>query len=94
MEKEKNILDVFEELKPIKPKESWKTDLLEKLEISKEKRSRTGNFNFTYLAIIILIALNFLFYFEYSKSNSKTSEVDELKEIESEFLIKSSSSNY
>lgn len=93
MQKEKNILEAFEDLKPIEPKEDWKSVLLEKLDNKSEKKSRTGNIRFAYYAIVILIALNCLFYFEYSKNNSKTSELDELKQIESEFLIKTSSSN-
>jgi len=94
MKKEKNILEVFEELKPIEVQENWKDSLLVKLENAKGKKYKTAGNKLTYILILIIVALNFVLYFEYVKVNSETSDINGLKEIESEFLIKSSSSNY
>lgn len=94
MENKNNLLQQFEDLAPIEPREEWKEQLLQNLGQSSITSHRIPTYAWMMVALIVLLSINILSFSKGFTSQNSDKNVSNYKTVANEFFITSSSSKY
>ena len=94
MNKEKNILEQFENLSSIEPSAEWNDKLMQKLNRSQRVSGNAPANKLVLFATVVLLAVNVFSVSNKLKSDNEQQNREKLKNVATEFLINTSSSKY